>query len=228
MSRSFKARTSHTADNPQLCGLGDITGCHREIDGLGQVANAIQEGDECFYLTCRGSDAQPTLQIERSAKRDDYDTLYRVTPSGKTRTVGKGAWTKQVPIFKWQEWSCDSGCRPGSGTFPAACAKIHKGGGWHDVTVWEKMVHEDCAASTGYRTPNGKVTARVGDRTRGYAHSVAKNAESPFMDLARAAESEEPEESEEDYDAREARDEKARAPKPAPKNDGLDWLDGLY
>jgi len=216
MSRSFKARTSHTEENPQLCGLGDITGCSREIKDLGRVTSAIQEGDECFYLTCQGTDALPALQIEKSAKRDDYDTLYRVTPSGKTRQVGKGSWTRQVPIFKWQEWRCDSGCRPGSGTFPAACAKIHKGGGWHDVTVWEKMVHEDCAAAAGYATPNGKVIAHVGARPLGLAHSVSKTAESPFMDLARAAD-----------EVPNAEVEALPEP-PAPKADGLDWLDGLY
>jgi hypothetical protein len=214
-SRTFKARTSHTASDPQLCGLHDITGCSQTIDGLGEVEGAIKRGDCCFYLTCLGTEAAPTAQIQRSNKKDDYDTGYRVTPSGKTRTVGRPPYTKELPIFKWQEWRCQYGCGPSSGLSPVECASERHGGGWYDVLVWEKMVHVACAASAAYLVPGQATEAHRGARTQGHGHQLAQTPESPMMDLARAGE-----------------DESEAPPPPAakPKDDDdgeWDWLDDI-
>jgi len=131
-----------------------------------------------------GDSAQPSAQIQRSNKKDDYDTGYRVVPSGRTRSVGKPPYTREVPIFKWQEWICPQRC----GSTPVDCGKAGNGhgGGWHDVAVWEKMAHVQCAADAGYQTPWGSTTAHRGDRTKGHAHRISPVKESPLMDLGRA------------------------------------------
>lgn len=159
-SKSFPARTGHTPSNPQLCGLHAQSGCSNVApakDANGddieqEVPGAILKKERCFYLTCRGDQATPKSQIKSSKKADGCDTGFRIIPSGKTRTVGKAPYTRQVPIFKWQEQAGD--------------------GRWHDLLVWEKMVHEDCAAQCGYQTPGVKGHAHRGKRTKGFAHRV--------------------------------------------------------
>ena len=118
-SRSFKARTSHSEHNPQICGLNDTTACSATI-GEQEVPGGIVRGQCCFYLTCRGDTAQPSAQIQRSNKKDDYETGFRVVPSGRTRTVGREPYTREMPIFKWQEWKCPKGCS----MTPVDCGKL--------------------------------------------------------------------------------------------------------
>ena len=168
----FKAKSGHTDARPQTCGLS---------------GREIHVGDDIFYLTCRGRDAQPTEQVvilryEEKEWRGKTrlspvysgpgDLPWRSVRSGNYRTVGEGTrWEKRVPIFKWQE---------------------EKDGVWLDVETWENAVHLDEARSMGYAirlTKTGKVArtvARKGDRTVGHAHSVGK-AENALLALAREA-----------------------------------------
>lgn len=175
-SRSFKARTSYSASNPQLCGLVESSGCCTSVDDV-EVDGAIARGQMCFYLTCRGDQAKPERQIQKSNKKDGYSTGFRIVPSGRTRTVGRPPYTREVVVFKWQEQG--------------------QVGRWHDVTVWEKMVHEDCARKLGYRAPGDSTTAHKGDRTEGFAHKVSPNPISGLEELAIVAH-------EEDQNAEEA------------------------
>ncbi len=169
----FKAKTAHTKDRPQLCGLS---------------GREIAKGDEIFYLTCRGREAHPGEQVVilRYEEKPGYrgrvklkpvysgpgDMPWRSVPSGNYRTVGEGTrWEKRVPIFKWQE---------------------EKDGVWIDVETWENVVMLSEAQNLNYairRTKSGKVArtvARKGDRTVGHAHSIGE-AENPLLALAREA-----------------------------------------
>lgn len=168
-SKAFPARTSHTNDHPQICGLQSQSRCFASMqldegDEETDVDGAIIEGDVCFYLTCRGDQATPITQIQRSNKKDGYSTGYRTIPSGQTRTVGKPPYTRQVPIFKWQEQAANQR--------------------WHDVAVWERMVHVECAKTLGYAEPTFKGTARRGARTKGFAHRVKADPISGLEELA--------------------------------------------
>jgi len=163
-SRVFEARTSHTSVNPQICGLTEATGCSATTEDGVEVEGAILKGDMCFYLTCLGDQASPASQIQRSNKKDDYSTGYRVIPSGRTRTVGKPPFTREQIIFKWQEQGPDER--------------------WHDVEVWEKMVHHGCAERLGYQTPQRKTMAHKGDRTEGMNHRVKPKPISGLEELA--------------------------------------------
>ncbi len=168
-SRTFKARTTHSADNPQLCGLHEASTCCQPIEDADgneeEIPGAIVAGQECFYLTCRGEDASPGMQIQRSNKKDGYSTGYRVIPSGRHRIFKdrRGVEHKK-PIFKWQE-QADDGC-------------------WHDVKVWERMVHAECAEHLGYKVSTTSTSAFRGARTLGHAHQVKKEAISPLEELA--------------------------------------------
>jgi len=168
----FKAKTAHSKDRPQLCGLS---------------GREISRGDEIFYLTCKGREAHPGEQVVilryeekefrgRTKLKPVYsgpgDLSWRSVPSGNYRTVGEGTrWEKRVPVFKWQE---------------------ERDGVWLDVETWENVVMLDEARTLGYAirlTKTGKVArtvARKGDRTVGHAHSVGE-AENPLLALAREA-----------------------------------------
>lgn len=159
-SKAFKARTGHNPSDPQICGLHDQSSCVNvapAVDANGdeteeETPGAIMVGEVCFYLTCRGDAATTESQIQSSKKADGYDTGFRIIPSGKVRTVGKAPFTRQVPIFKWQEQGENEQ--------------------WHDLLVWEKMVHKACAESCGYRIPGHQGRAHKGNRTKGFAHKV--------------------------------------------------------
>lgn len=154
-SRVFAAKSSHRPSDPQLCGLCDITGC-----------SPIVKGEMCLYLTCLGDNARPAAQIERGEKEDNYATGFRVVPSGKKRLVSPGTrWERMVPIFKWQQRG--------------------QGDQWHDIVVWERLVHADCARQAGYRVSGKQTEAIRGRRTQGHAHVASAVPESPLMDLAR-------------------------------------------
>ena len=172
-SRSFEAKTGHTASNPQLCGLHGSTGCASE-----GVEGAIMQGQMCFYLTCKGNEARPAYQIQKSNKRDDYSTGYRIVKTG-TRTVGKEPFTRQQPVFGWQE---------------------QRNGRWHDLVVWERMVHTLCAEEAGYVAPGDRTIANPGDRTQRHAHQVSKTPESPLKELARVIDEPEQQEAKDDLD----------------------------
>lgn len=171
-SKAFPARTAHTAKKDQICGLHKASGCSAEVvlvenEDAEDVPGAILEGDLCFYLTCRGDQASPKAQIQRSNKKDGYSTGFRVIPSGRTRTVGKKPYTREQPIFKWQEQGPN--------------------GRWHDVAVWEKMVHVKCAKALNYKAPSHRGTAHRGARTKGFAHRVKAAPISALEELAAVA-----------------------------------------
>lgn len=155
-SRVFQAKTSHTEDNPQLCGLS---------------GRKIAKGDDCFYLTCRGDAAHPERQIFASNAKTDFETGFRVIPSGRKRTIGAGTrWEREVAVYKWQEQGPDER--------------------WHDIVVWEQMALVEEAVRRGYKPPldkNGnpyRTVARKGDRTQGHAHMANEKPISALEELA--------------------------------------------
>lgn len=157
-SRVFQAKTGHTKKNPQLCGLSQ-----REI----------QKGDDCYYLTCRGNNANPERQIFASKEDTDFETGFRVVPSGRTRKVAVGTrFEREVPIYQWEEKGPD--------------------GRWFVCEVWERMVLLEEAQKLGYRSPTtatgktARTVARKGDRTLGHAHVVSATPTSPLHDVAAA------------------------------------------
>ena len=177
MSRVFKARTSHSDGNPQLCGL---------------TGTPIQEGDYCFYLVCNGKQARPEYQIsvvrEESKKGTKYKKKIRETPDGTPFfSVCTGEWetfkkangkTGRRKVFEWQTED------------PVTGARI-------PVKVWSNMVLASAAEKLGYRVPKtakGKyitTTAHQGERTRGYEHRLADEAEPAMVTVAKAALSDE-------------------------------------
>lgn len=171
-SRTFNARTTHSTSDPQICGLHLASLCSEivpiEVDGKvveKEVPGAIVKGQECLYLTCRGDQASPAAQIQRSNKKDGYSTGYRTIPSGRFKEYkDRRGYIHKKPIFKWQEQDST--------------------GRWHDVKVWEQMAHVDCTAKLGYFTGFGRTTAFRGNRTRGHAHTVNSAPISGLEELA--------------------------------------------
>ena len=173
-SRTFAARTTHSPNDPQLCGLSESSLCcgtvTYEKDGdevTEEIPGAILKDEDCIYLTCKGDQASPLAQIQSSKKKDGYDTGYRVIPSGRFKeyTDRRGVIHKK-PIFKWQEQGPN--------------------GRWHDVKVWERMVHVDCAVKLGYFVSGSRTTAFAGNRTKGHAHTINPTPISGLEELAAA------------------------------------------
>ena len=185
-SRKFNARTTHSTSDPQICGLHEVSGCSHAIEldpdkGPEDVPGAIKAKDECFYLTCKGNEASVKEQIQSSTKKNGYSTGFRVTPSGRTREVGKcrsghgsqqeceqdsctrGNWYRKK-IYKWQEQKADER--------------------WYDVLVWERMAHTACAHEAGYTVPADATKAHRGARTKGYGHKVKPDPISGLEELA--------------------------------------------
>ena len=178
-SRVFKARTSHSEGNPQLCGLS---------------STPIQEGDYCFYLVCSGQSARPEYQISvvreeetkgRNGKK--YSKKIRENPQGQQFfSVFTGQWetfkkangkTGKRRVYEWQTENAEGARIP--------------------VVVWSNMVLASAAETLGYSVPkNAKGTyittkAHVGDRTRGFEHQSAQEAEPAMVTIAKAALSDE-------------------------------------
>jgi len=173
-SRVFKARTSHSDANPQLCGLTQAP---------------IQEDDWCFYMVCSGKSARPEYQI--SVVREEEYTYrgkkrqrkIRETPDGKQFfSVFTGAWetykkadgsTGRRRVYEWQTENSEGARIP--------------------VLVWSNMVLASSAEKLGYSVPmnaKGKyitTKAHVGDRTTGYEHQNAPEAEPAMVTIAKAA-----------------------------------------
>lgn len=179
-SRVFKARTSHTDSNPQLCGL---------------TGTPINEGDWCFYLVCKGNKARPDYQITVVREEEHkgfggrkYTKKIRETPDGQPFfSVFTGQWetykkangdTGRRRVYEWQTEDPKTGAR-----IP--------------VVVWSNMVLASAAEKLGYKVPKnakGKyitTQAHVGDRTRGFEHRDAKEAEPAMVTVAKAALSDE-------------------------------------
>lgn len=187
-SRVFQARTGHSADNPQLCGL---------------TGNPISKGDWIMYLVCHGSDARPEYQITVVAEREvekEYFNRYKRRKEKKKvterdyslngrefRTVYDGkklnpTTGKKEKSFLWQE-----------------CTGIDTDGEkmWRTVKCWSHIVHASAAESLGYEVradKDGKwVTTEAfeGDRAVGSEHSVEAEEENAMVALARAVLTEE-------------------------------------
>jgi hypothetical protein len=176
-SRVFKARTGHSPSNPQLCGL---------------TQTPIQEGDYCFYLVCSGKSARPEYQIsvvrEEVVAGRNYKKKIRENPQGQTFfSVFTGAWetftkpngkTGKRRVYEWQTEDPKTGAR-----IP--------------VVVWSNMVLATSAEVLGYSVPmnaKGKyitTKAHQGDRTKGFEHKSAKEAEPAMVTIAKAALSDE-------------------------------------
>lgn len=155
-SRVFKARTSHTEENPQLCGLS---------------GRPIRRGDDCFYLTCSGEGANPGRQIFASKKKDGYETGFRVIPSGRTRTIGAGTrWERQVPIYKWQQ-------RDEEGRW-------HDIKVWEHMVLLSEAVARGYRPPHDAEGGIFCTTARKGSRTKGYGHIVNEQPISALEELA--------------------------------------------
>lgn len=179
-SRVFQATTGHSDANPQLCGL---------------TGSPINEGDWCFYLVCKGTSARPEYQInvvreeqKKGYKGRKYTKKIRETPDGQPFfSVFTGEWetyTKQDGstgrrrVYEWQTEDPTTGAR-----IP--------------VRVWSNMVLASAAEKLGYTVPKttkGKyitTKAHQGDRTRGFEHREAEQAEPAMVTVAKAALSDE-------------------------------------
>lgn len=174
-SRVFKARTGHTESIPQLCGLTQAP---------------IQEDDYCLYLVCRGTAARPDYQI--TVVREEvtkgrggrtYTKNVRETPDGQAFfSVFTGQWetykkadgsTGRRRVYEWQTEDANGNRIP--------------------VVVWSNMVLADAAEKLGYNvgknTKGNYVTTQAhrGDRTVGFEHQTAKEAEPAMVTVAKAA-----------------------------------------
>jgi hypothetical protein len=170
-SRVFKARTSHTPSNPQLCGL---------------TLAEITKGDLCLFLVCHGAEARPEWQVRLVGREAKEGSSYKrnIFESEKTGqpffSVWTGEWesykdangkTKRRRVYEWQVEG-DDGRR-------------------YPVEVWSNMVRLSAAEELGYDIPrdgDGKVrktTAFKGDRTKGWEQRVAKDSEAPLVTLAK-------------------------------------------
>lgn len=198
-------------------GKGDsVWAARRSAGQCGLSGKDISKGDLCLFLKVRGDQAEPAEQIVGRVKAGS-DKVEQVSPDGRVfRSVptgrhrckrgvcraeydyyqrfcsekldnGKTCRAPTGAIFKWQEG------RP-TGDVDNNGEPRYR---WHDVVVWEKAVLADEAVSRGFHVPtmsDGKfrmTEAHEGERTEGHAHSVSDVAESPLMDVARAALSDE-------------------------------------
>jgi hypothetical protein len=187
-SRVFQAKTGHTAQNPQLCGL---------------TGTPVQRDDWIMYLVCHGADARPQYQIkvvaEREVEKEIYDRRkrrkvkktvterdygmagrqFRTVYDGKRKNPQTG---KREKIFIWQEHvGIDADGEPM----------------WRTVKCWSHIVHAEAADRLGYEVredENGewaKTEAYDGDRAVGSEHNVEEEEDNAMVTLARAALSDE-------------------------------------
>ena len=173
-SRVFKAKSGHTPERPQLCGLSN-----REIS----------KGDEILYLVIAGDNARPEYQIKvtreerkkvtfRGRTRTTFDRDYGMDNGRQFRSVFGGWQTnpdtgKREKTFEWQE---------------------KKGEVWSPIECWSHIALADVAEELGYdirKRKNGKrqtTTAHDGDRAIGNEHTVnAPETVNAMEVLARAA-----------------------------------------
>jgi len=150
--------------------------------------------DLCFFLVCAGGDARPDYQIMVVDEVEYKDGRGR-TRKRKVRESVDGrtffcCWNGEWEIYtneagdskrrRIYEWEVEGG-----------------NGERYPVEVWSNMVHVSAAENLGYlvpKTSKGKLqmtTAFQGDRTKGHEHLVAKDAESPLLTLAKAAQTDE-------------------------------------
>jgi len=178
-SRVFKARTSHSPQNPQRCGL---TGAH------------IQEGDLCFYLVCAGTKARPDYQI-MVVDEVEYQDRRGNTRKRKVRESMDGRTFHCVWNGEWEIYTNERGERKRRRVYEWQVEDAQ--GNRFPVEVWSQMVHVSAAEKLGYAIPKGKngryrmTRAYHGDRTRGHEHQVAAEAENPLLTLAKEALSDE-------------------------------------
>jgi hypothetical protein len=112
------------------------------------------------------------MQVFRSGKDSNYESGYRVVVAGEVPLFRDNGtpllrYGKQVVqrTFKWQKEGAD---------------------GFHDVVVWDHMVHTACAARLGFALNQREGIARKGSRTEGRHNVTAPVAESPLEALSRA------------------------------------------
>jgi len=183
-SPAFKARTTWTRDEPQVCGLHHLTGCTHDVEGYGPIGGALIKDQKVAYLTCKGTVGLPEHQVFKSKRDTDYETGFRVVPTGngscrrghsfgmdeceqddRKRKRCPRCYCMAKPDFQWQERDAE--------------------GRWHYVETWERMVHVACAHQAGFRVL-GQTNAHVGSRTKGYAHTEGR-AEGGLEALAHLA-----------------------------------------
>ena len=178
-SRVFKAKTAHSKEKPQICGLSN-----REI----------AKDDPIMYLVCNGVDARPEYQIKvtreekttkkfRGRERTVYEKDYGMDDGRVFRSVF-GGWhvnpdtNKREKSFEWQE------CKGKDANGNAI---------WVPVECWSHIALAEVADRLGYEVrKNGKgkwstTTAREGDRAIGNEHSVSSEEPNAMEVLARAA-----------------------------------------
>ena len=175
-SRVFEARTSHTPDNPQLCGL---------------TGHPIQKGDLCFYLVCEGDQARPEWQVRQiqtvttAGGRGRRRKTRKVYESNRTGRPFRCTWTGE-----WEEFEKQDGSTGRRRVYEWQVEQAD--GSMKTVEVWSNMVHVEAAEQLGYDIPKDgkgkyrKTKAHRGDRTQGHEHKIAKEAENPLLTLAKA------------------------------------------
>jgi hypothetical protein len=187
-SRVFKARTAHTAENPQICGLTDVE---------------ISEGDWCFYLVCGGDKAKPEFQV-RVVREEE--TTYRGRKRTKKihetpkaipcrveggRTIYADKW-HNVCTGQWEVYEKPDGSKGRRKVFEWQIEDPDTGARY-PVEVWSNMVLASAAEKLGYhvlKDAKGRyrtTVAHQGDRTQGHEHRIADEAEPAMVTLAKAA-----------------------------------------
>jgi hypothetical protein len=176
-SRVFKATTSHTATNPQLCGL---------------TGTPIVEGDWCFYLVCAGKDARPEFQI--NVVREEEYTYRGRKQTRKIRETPDGRPFFSVFTGEWETYTKPDGTQGKRRKYEWQTENAQ--GARIPVTVWSNMVLASAAEKLGYNVPrNGKgkfitTKAHKGDRTVGFEHRHGEE-EPAMVTIAKAALSDE-------------------------------------
>ena len=178
-SRVFKAKSGHTEESPQICGLSNAF---------------ISKGDWILYLVCHGTNARPEYQIKilkevkktvvfRGRSKTVTEKDYGMDNGRRFRSVF-GGWGqnpdtgKREKVFTWQEFA----------GLDADGEEV-----WNPVKCWSHIVLAEVADSLGYevrKRGNGKwatTTAYKGDRAIGNEHTIDVEGENAMEVLARAA-----------------------------------------
>ena len=178
-SRVFKAKSGHTKESPQICGLSNAF---------------ISKGDWILYLVCHGTNARPEYQIKilkevkktvvfRGRSKTVTEKDYGMDNGRRFRSVF-GGWGqnpdtgKREKVFTWQEFA----------GLDADGEEV-----WNPVKCWSHIVLAEVADSLGYevrKRGNGKwatTTAYKGDRAIGNEHTISDEGENAMEVLARAA-----------------------------------------
>ncbi len=187
-SRVFQARSAHSAQKPQLCGLSK---------------QPISKDDWIMYLVCHGSNARPEYQIKVVAERQvekEYFCRYKrrkVKKEVTERDYGMGGRTFRT-VYDGKKLNPATGKKEKNFIWQELIGLDADGEQeWRTVKCWSHIVHAQAAADLGYEVREdasgnwAKTEAFDGDRAVGSEHTVEVEEDNAMVTLARAALTEE-------------------------------------